>query len=97
MGSALYNEWGHEIILIKGLTPIPSKIVTIARSIAEDRLVWFVIFSMVTRGMRFFLIAALVHRYIVSIGAFIERRLGLVLGSVVGGAVGGFILVRYLY
>lgn len=93
---AMYQEWGHWIILIKGLTPIPYKIVTIASGIAEYNLFWFVILSIITRGARFFLIAALIHRYGESIREFIEKRLGLVLGLVAAGIIGGFVLVKYL-
>ncbi len=93
---ALYQEWGHWIILIKGLTPIPYKIVTIASGIAEYNLFWFVVLSIITRGLRFFLIAALIHRYGVEIRGFIEQRLGLLLGLVAAGVVGGFVLVKYL-
>lgn len=93
---ALYQEHGHWIILIKGLTPIPYKIVTIASGIAEYNLFWFVILSTLTRGVRFFLIAALIHRHGVKIGGFIEKRLGLLLGLVAVGVVGGFVLVKYL-
>jgi membrane protein YqaA with SNARE-associated domain len=93
---ALYQEWGHWIILIKGLTPIPYKIVTIASGIAQYNLFWFVVLSIITRGLRFFLIAALIHRYGVEIRGFIENRLGLLLGLVALGVVGGFVLVKYL-
>lgn len=93
---ALYQEWGHWIILIKGLTPIPYKIVTIASGIAQYNLFWFVTLSMITRGLRFFLIAALIHRYGAEIRDFIEKRLGLVLALTAVGIVGGFILAKYL-
>jgi membrane protein YqaA with SNARE-associated domain len=94
---ALYQEWGHWIILIKGLTPIPYKIVTIASGIAEYNLVWFVVLSIITRGLRFFLIAALIHRYGGPIRSFIEHRLGLVMGVIAVGLVGGFVGVKYLF
>ena len=94
---ALYQEWGHWIILIKGLTPIPYKIVTIASGIAEYNFFWFVVLSVITRGLRFFLIAALIHRYGEAIRAFIEGRLGLVLGGIAASIVGGFVLVKYLF
>ena len=93
---ALYQEWGHWIILIKGLTPIPYKIVTIASGIAEYNLFWFIVLSMITRGMRFFLIAALIHRYGEEIRSFIEKRLGLVMAGIAAGIIGGFVLVKYL-
>jgi membrane protein YqaA with SNARE-associated domain len=92
----MYKEWGHWIILIKGLTPIPYKIVTIASGIAEYNLFWFVVLSIITRGLRFFLIAALIHRYGEEIRAFIEKRLGLVMAGIAVGIIGGFVLVKYL-
>lgn len=94
---ALYQEWGHWIILIKGLTPIPYKIVTIASGIAEYNLFWFVALSIITRGLRFFLVAALIHHYGEAIRGFIEKRLGLVLGIIAVGLVGGFVVVKYLF
>ena len=52
-----WNEWGVWIILIKGLTPIPYKLVTIASGLAEFNLGTFILASIVTRGARFFLLA----------------------------------------
>lgn len=42
---ALYAEWGAWIILIKGLTPIPYKLVTITSGFAGYNLFWFVVLS----------------------------------------------------
>ncbi len=55
---AAYNEWGLWIILIKGLTPIPYKLVTIASGAAAFDFWVFIAASIVTRGARFFLVAA---------------------------------------
>ncbi len=51
---ALYREWGALLILIKGLTPIPYKFVTIASGMAGYDLFWFVVLSVITRGARFY-------------------------------------------
>src|ERR1700728_1391721 len=51
---AMYAEWGIWVILIKGLTPIPYKIVTIASGAAKFNFWVFMIASAVTRGARFF-------------------------------------------
>ncbi|MGH6932641.1 MAG: YqaA family protein, partial [Dongiaceae bacterium] len=72
---AAYNEWGLWIILIKGLTPIPYKLVTIASGAAHFDLFTFVWASVVTRGARFFLIAALLWKFGEPVRAFIERHL----------------------
>src|SRR3954453_14501535 len=60
---AAYAEYGHWIILIKGLTPIPYKLVTITSGFAGYDLFWFVVLSIVTRAARFFVLALLVARF----------------------------------
>jgi membrane protein YqaA with SNARE-associated domain len=70
---ASYADWGLWIILIKGLTPIPFKIVTIASGAAKFDLLVFALASLVTRGARFFLVAALVHRFGPPIREFVEN------------------------
>jgi membrane protein YqaA with SNARE-associated domain len=93
---AAYNEWGLWIILIKGLTPIPYKLVTIASGAAAFDFWVFVAASIVTRGARFFLVAALLYRFGEPIREFIERRLTLLTTTFVVLLVGGFVVVRYL-
>ena len=60
---AAYNRWGLWIILIKGLTPIPYKLVTIASGIAHFSLPVFILASILTRGLRFFMVAGLLRWY----------------------------------
>jgi membrane protein YqaA with SNARE-associated domain len=68
--------WGAWIIVIKGLTPIPYKVVTIALGIAGYSLWSFILLSLLTRGARFFLIAFLFNRYGDAAREIIEKRLG---------------------
>src|SRR5258708_17868783 len=58
---ALYAELGPWIILVKGLTPIPYKLVTIASGFAGYNFPMFVALSVITRGARFTLVAGLVY------------------------------------
>jgi membrane protein YqaA with SNARE-associated domain len=74
---AAYAQWGAWIILLKGLTPIPYKIVTITSGFAGYSLGLFVVFSLITRGTRFFVLAFLLHRYGERARDIIERQLGL--------------------
>ncbi|MBB2199985.1 YqaA family protein [Gluconacetobacter tumulisoli] len=91
-----FREWGVWIILIKGLTPIPFKIVTIASGAAHFPILPFVVACLITRGARFFLIAGLLRLYGAPIQTFIERRLTLV-ASVFGVTlVGGVLALKYL-
>ena len=94
---AAYNEWGLWIILIKGFTPIPYKLVTIASGAAAFDFWVFVAASVATRGARFFLVAALLYWFGEPIREFIERRLTLLTTAFVVLLVGGFIAVRYLF
>lgn len=90
-----YAEWGAWIILIKGLTPIPYKIVTIASGFASYDLAWFVVLSVITRAARFYLVAALLYFYGEPIRGFIEKRLKLVMAAFAVIVVGGFVIARY--
>jgi membrane protein YqaA with SNARE-associated domain len=93
---AAFTEWGAWIIVIKGLTPIPFKLVTIASGAAQFDLVTFTVASLVSRSLRFFLLAALLWRFGEPIRDFIERRLMLVTSVIAAALVGGFVVLRYL-
>jgi membrane protein YqaA with SNARE-associated domain len=92
-----YAQWGAWIILLKGLTPIPYKIVTITSGFAGYNLGLFILFSIITRGARFFVLAFLLHRYGESARHIIEKRLGLwvLLGAIV--LVIGIVGALYLF
>jgi membrane protein YqaA with SNARE-associated domain len=94
---AAYAEWGAWIILIKGMTPIPYKVVTIASGFAGYNLLAFVVLSFITRGARFFLEAELLRIYGEPIRDFIERRLTLVTTGFVAALLGGFLIARYAF
>jgi membrane protein YqaA with SNARE-associated domain len=93
---ALYAQYGLWVILIKGLTPIPYKIVTIASGAAHFNFWVFMAASVATRGMRFFLVAALLRVFGTPVRDFIERRLALVTGALAAGVVGGFLLLKLM-
>jgi membrane protein YqaA with SNARE-associated domain len=93
---AAFAQWGAWIIIIKGLTPIPFKLVTIASGAAQFNLWTFTLASIVCRGLRFFVLAALLWRYGEPIRDFIERRLMLVTSVIAAALVGGVLVLRYL-
>lgn len=93
---ALYREWGALIILIKGLTPIPYKLVTIASGIAGYDFLWFVILSLITRAGRFFIVAGVLNLFGPAIRRFIENNLTLVGIVTLVSLVGGFVVIKYL-
>ena len=76
-----YAEWGAVIIIGKGLTPIPYKLVTITSGFAGYNIWLFVLCSIIARGGRFFVVAILLNRYGDMIRAELEKRLGLWVGD----------------
>jgi membrane protein YqaA with SNARE-associated domain len=94
---AAYAKWGAWIILIKGLTPIPYKLVTIASGFAGYNFPLFILLSAITRGARFSLEAGLLCWFGEAVREFIEKRLELTLAVFLGLIVIGFLLVRYVF
>lgn len=92
-----YAEYGHWIILLKGLTPIPYKLVTITSGFASYSVSWFIALSVLTRGARFFFIALLMSRFGSRIKAIIDSHFNLVAGLALIAFVGGFVAFRYLF
>ncbi|MGL9620439.1 YqaA family protein [Bradyrhizobium sp. U531] len=89
---ASYAEWGAVIILLKGLTPIPYKLVTITSGFAGYNLILFTLCSIVARGGRFFIVAILLNRYGDWIRVKIEKHLGLVVAVGAAALVLGFVI-----
>jgi membrane protein YqaA with SNARE-associated domain len=94
---AAYAEYGAWIILLKGLTPIPYKIVTITSGFAGYNLLLFILFSIIARGGRFFAVALLLNRYGEWIRSRIEARLGLWVGLGAALLVLGFIVAIRMF
>jgi membrane protein YqaA with SNARE-associated domain len=91
-----YAEWGAWIIVLKGMTPIPYKIVTIASGFAAYPILPFILLSFIARGMRFYLVAFLLHRYGPQAREIIEKRLGFwtTVGALV--VIVGFVIAVFL-
>ena len=89
---ASYAEWGAVIILLKGLTPIPYKLVTITSGFAGYNLVLFILCSIVARGGRFFIVAILLNRYGDWIRVRMEKHLGLFVAIGAAVLVLGFVV-----
>lgn len=94
---AAYAEYGAWIILLKGLTPIPYKIVTITSGFAAYNIWMFIGLSVIARGGRFFVVAFLLNRYGEWARETIEKRLGFWVAVGAGVLVIGFIIVFRLF
>ncbi|QDH16556.1 YqaA family protein [Swingsia samuiensis] len=91
----MFQRYGIWIILGKGLTPLPYKFVTLAAGAAHYPLTPFILASIVTRGARFFLEAALLQIFGPSIRDFIEKRLTIILLVILIVIIAGVALVEF--
>ncbi|MEO1153569.1 MAG: YqaA family protein [Pseudomonadota bacterium] len=91
-----YNEWGAWAVLIAGVTPFPYKVITIMSGATGLNLTVFIVASIVARGLRFFIVAALLWKFGAPIREFIEKRLGLMFALFCILLVGGFYVIRFL-
>jgi membrane protein YqaA with SNARE-associated domain len=93
----LFNAWGPWILIAKGWTPFPYKVLTIAAGAFKMNLAAFILASIVARAMRFYLVAGLLFWFGPPIREFIERRLSLVTTVFLVLLVGGFVAIRYVF
>ncbi len=91
-----YNAWGAWIVAGAGFTPFPYKVITIASGVAGLDLATFMIASGVSRGARFFLVAALLWKFGPPIRGILEKNLPLVAWLFFGLLLAGFLGIRYL-
>ena len=91
-----YNEWGAWIVFGAGITPFPYKVITIASGVAHLDLAVFVIASVLARGLRFYLVAALCWKFGPAVQNTIEKNLGLWTTAGFLLLVGGFVLIKFL-
>ena len=69
----LYDKWNFWIVYTAGFTPLPYKLFTIAGGMFDINFVMFIIASIVSRGLRFFLIAGLIWKFGAPIKTFIDK------------------------
>ncbi len=94
--ASTYNEHGALIVFFFGVTPFPYKVITIASGVTQLNFLVFVLASITSRGLRFYLVSALLYWFGPPIRDFIEQRLGLVTTVFFVLLFGGFVAVRYL-
>ena len=90
------REYGAEIIMIKGATPIPFKLLTITAGFIEMPLLTFIGASLVSRSISFLIVGVLFRVFGAPIKAFIDKYLGLATAGFVVLVVGGFIAAAML-
>ncbi len=91
-----FNDFGFWAVLTAGVTPFPYKVITIMSGWTGMPLLTFLATSVLARGLRFFIVAALLNRFGEPARVFIEKRLGLVFTVFVVLLLGGFAVLKFL-
>ena len=94
--NARFNEWGAWAVLVAGITPFPYKVITIMSGWTGLSVPVFIVSSIIARGIRFFMLAALLWKFGPPIKVFIEKYLGLLFTLFVILLFAGFYVIRYL-
>ncbi|MGE0829014.1 MAG: YqaA family protein [Hyphomonadaceae bacterium] len=94
---AFYDQWGAWFIFLKGLTPIPYKLVTIISGAMAFSLPIFIVASIITRGLRFLAVAWIFQRFGPQVAPIVEKRMGIVLIGVAVLIVVAIVALRYLH
>ena len=93
---AFYDQYGAWFIFLKGLTPIPFKLVTILSGALHFSLPIFIVACIITRGARFLLVAWVFQKFGPQIAPIMEKRLGLVLLVVAVVIILALVALRFM-
>jgi membrane protein YqaA with SNARE-associated domain len=93
---AFYGKWGWAFILVKGFTPIPFKLVTIVSGLLGYNFPLFVLLALITRGARFFAIAAALNHFGDFFRVKLEQHFAVFTIGLLAIVVGGFWLAAHL-
>jgi membrane protein YqaA with SNARE-associated domain len=93
---SLYDRYDFWAVFLAGLTPIPYKVFTLSSGVFSINFGVFVVASVLSRGLRFFLLAALIRRFGPAIAAFIDRYFDLLAVAFAVLLVGGFIVIEFV-
>jgi len=83
------------ILVTAGFTPLPFKLLTISSGIIHFNLISFILICIITRGLRFFLVAYLTHKFGQKIGPFLDKQ-GAKWSIIIAAAIIAVTVVIYL-
>ena len=94
----LYAEWNFWLVFTAGFTPIPYKLITISAGVCLGlgEFGIFVLASLISRGLRFFLVASLIWKFGAPIKKFIDKYFNLCAIAFTVLLIGGFLLIKYV-
>lgn len=90
-----YNSHGAIIVFLAGFTPIPYKLITIASGGMKLNLLTFILASLISRGLRFFIIAGIIRIFGVTAKKYIEKYFNLL--TILFGIIIIVVVVIWLY
>lgn len=92
----LFSEYDLWVVFTAGFTPIPYKVITIGAGVFEINFLVFIFASLVSRSLRFFLVAWLLFKYGAGVRAFIDRYFNLLSLLFVLLLIGGFLVLKFV-
>jgi len=90
----LYDQYDFWAVFLAGLTPIPYKVFTLSSGVFGINFGVFVVASVLSRGLRFFAVAALIYKFGPPIARFIDKYFDLLAVAFAVLLVGGFVVVK---
>ena len=93
----LFAQYDFWVVFTAGFTPIPYKVITIGSGVFEINLLVFTLASLISRSLRFFLVAWLLYRFGPGMREFIDRYFNLLSIVFLLLLIGGFILLKYVF
>ncbi len=93
---ALYDRWDFWAVFLAGLTPIPYKVFTLSAGVFSINFGVFVLASVLSRGLRFFLVAGLIYKFGPSIARFIDKYFNLLATAFGILLLGGFLIIEFV-
>lgn len=93
----LYAQWNFWLVFTAGFTPLPYKLITISAGVCLGLADFgiFILASVISRGLRFFLVAALIWKFGAPIKKFIDKYFNLCALAFTVLLIGGFVLIKY--
>ena len=93
----LYREWGGWIVFAGGFTPIPYKVVSIASGVVHMDFFIFILASLISRGLRFYIQAAILWWFGDAARTFVEKNLVYVTLAAFVLLIAGFAIIEWLW
>ncbi|MCB0719231.1 MAG: DedA family protein [Bacteroidetes bacterium] len=93
---ALYEDHGFVAVFLAGFTPLPYKVVTISAGVFKINFGVFIVASIASRALRFFLVATLFFYFGRPIKDFVDKYLEILSVLFVILLIGGFVVIKYI-